>query len=70
MVTEPAQVRVSPRRMVLLAVLLVLAAGLVVAGVALWSPAAAFVVAGVLLAVLAVAFLLEVDPAGREREQR
>lgn len=60
-------------QMVILAVLLVAAAALVVAGVALWSVPLGLIVGGVLLAVLACAFLLDVPDTvhlGREREQR
>lgn len=50
-----------------LAVLLVIAAGLVVTGVALWSTAAALITAGVLLAGLAVGFLVDVPDRAPQR---
>ena len=49
-----------------LAVLLAIAVGLIVAGVALISTAAAFITAGVLLAVWSCLFLLDVGPGDGE----
>lgn len=48
-------------REILLAALLTLGLGLVVAGVARWSDAAALIVAGVGVAALAVLLFVEVD---------
>lgn len=69
MVTEPAQTREGPRRLVALAVLLVLAAALIVGGVALWSVPAALIVAGVLVGVIGMAFLVEIPAPGPGREE-
>lgn len=49
-------------REALLGALLLMAAVLVVTGVACWSGAAAFITAGVLLAVWSLAMFLEVKP--------
>lgn len=46
-------------REALLALALVIASGLIVAGVQRWSVEAAFILAGVLLAALAALFLIE-----------
>ena len=68
MVTEPAQEAGSPRRLVALAVLLVLAGGLVVGGVAMWSVPAALIVAGVLVGASGIVPRVEVpNPPERER---
>lgn len=55
------------RRQLPTAVMLAVAALLVVAGVALWSTAAALIAAGVLLAGWTVLLVVPVQPRGGER---